>query len=578
MNTMATILKKLAGLTLGIALFAPSAHAQTAAYVERTNVNLRNRTLFVDVSIGEQNACATYNFKFKLKTSKAGQVPVDYGYQRIAGVIGGPVQNEAMLGTGNARLCTKTANDSLLCGNVTLSAGTGPIAKLKNGDTTLYDVKLTYYSLVFNIPDGVNLNPNDSVEICMDAIIFATTCERCGVNNTDMVFIPASDIKPGCPEADKVQGLIACYQRDSRAQNWEGWIQDPRDCKPYRIVRMPDERWWFAQNLAYTGGDVKEETWANQASNNPNLDGNILKTAWTAGGNNEPIGGINNGYAPPANAVMGIQNAQNPIPSVATYGYLYPWATVMSVDGKADTEAAVVNPMGHGLTSTRRVICPAGWVLPSRYDWGKMLNLVERECGGNCDASGANSIGGNHKESPCFHNYPGGTSQWAASRCAFKDLLSTDVAPYRAESLLGGNINSYYNGDTAVMPRTKLASPENIITYATSWEPAWSYFLPETAGTDRYGFSIKPAGMRNPVAASDGVNSGFYYRGEFAGFWTSTQEVDNNNPAYTGQEEAFMVGFRYNYRMNADFNSAVQSWAMDKRTGLSVRCVARTQN
>jgi uncharacterized protein (TIGR02145 family) len=44
-----------------------------------------------------------------------------------------------------------------------------------------------------------------------------------------------------------------CQPRTSGAQNWEAWIKDTRDDKLYRIVRMPDGKWWLAQNVRYAG-------------------------------------------------------------------------------------------------------------------------------------------------------------------------------------------------------------------------------------------------------------------------------------------------------------------------------------
>jgi hypothetical protein len=42
-----------------------------------------------------------------------------------------------------------------------------------------------------------------------------------------------------------------CQQRITGAQNWEAWIKDSRDNELYRIVLMPDNKWWLAQNLKY---------------------------------------------------------------------------------------------------------------------------------------------------------------------------------------------------------------------------------------------------------------------------------------------------------------------------------------
>ena len=49
-----------------------------------------------------------------------------------------------------------------------------------------------------------------------------------------------------------------CQQRAEGAKNWEAWIQDIRDNELYRIVLMPDNKWWLAQNVRYakTGSSI----------------------------------------------------------------------------------------------------------------------------------------------------------------------------------------------------------------------------------------------------------------------------------------------------------------------------------
>ncbi|MDR3134204.1 MAG: hypothetical protein LBU42_09360 [Prevotellaceae bacterium] len=50
-----------------------------------------------------------------------------------------------------------------------------------------------------------------------------------------------------------------CQQRAGGAQNWEAYIKDDRDDKLYRIVAMPDNNWWLAQNVklaSYNGSTV----------------------------------------------------------------------------------------------------------------------------------------------------------------------------------------------------------------------------------------------------------------------------------------------------------------------------------
>ncbi|MDR3133302.1 MAG: hypothetical protein LBU42_04680 [Prevotellaceae bacterium] len=47
-----------------------------------------------------------------------------------------------------------------------------------------------------------------------------------------------------------------CQLRTSGAKNWEAWIKDSKDEELYRIVLMPDNNWWLAQNIKYMGAGV----------------------------------------------------------------------------------------------------------------------------------------------------------------------------------------------------------------------------------------------------------------------------------------------------------------------------------
>ena len=56
-----------------------------------------------------------------------------------------------------------------------------------------------------------------------------------------------------------IDGTHLCQQRTEGAKNWEAYIKDSRDNKLYRIVLMPDDNWWLAQNMklaSYNGGAV----------------------------------------------------------------------------------------------------------------------------------------------------------------------------------------------------------------------------------------------------------------------------------------------------------------------------------
>ena len=57
-----------------------------------------------------------------------------------------------------------------------------------------------------------------------------------------------------------IDGTHLCQQRAGGAKNWEAWIQDTRDSEYYRVVLMPDNQWWLAQNVKYaqTGYEITE--------------------------------------------------------------------------------------------------------------------------------------------------------------------------------------------------------------------------------------------------------------------------------------------------------------------------------
>ena len=60
-----------------------------------------------------------------------------------------------------------------------------------------------------------------------------------------------------------IDGTHLCQQRATGAQNWEAWIKDTRDSELYRIVFMPDNKWWLAQNVKYNGSGY-QPTWCGK--------------------------------------------------------------------------------------------------------------------------------------------------------------------------------------------------------------------------------------------------------------------------------------------------------------------------
>ncbi|MDR3133865.1 MAG: hypothetical protein LBU42_07570 [Prevotellaceae bacterium] len=53
-----------------------------------------------------------------------------------------------------------------------------------------------------------------------------------------------------------VDASHVCQLRTSGAKNWEAYIKDSRDNELYRIVLMPDNKWWLAQSVKYAGAGI----------------------------------------------------------------------------------------------------------------------------------------------------------------------------------------------------------------------------------------------------------------------------------------------------------------------------------
>jgi uncharacterized protein (TIGR02145 family) len=418
------------------------------------------------------------------------------------------------------------------------------------------DMKVPAFTVRFKLPTGITAS--DSANICIESTVYTQVCENCGVFGSSMIFTP-SDIDTACPYKNYENDLLACRKRDSKAGNWEAWIVDPRDCKSYRIVQMPDNRWWMAENLAYTGTTGQTPL-------------NLQYTAQMPV-NNATIDQANYGmYWVPTDSGQNNTQAVDAPYSLKNYGALYSWYTAMSHDGNiSELQPAMnkdLNTTNANVSSQRRGICPQGWYLPADYDWGVLLNLVEATCNGGCLATGLNS--GNNYTGQCYHNYwnqvtvnngyllpsfGSTTTGFSASKCAFKDLISVNICPAATLSTIPGNYQV-----SASTPRCD-----------TREKAYWAYYLPETAGTDKYGFSAIPAGYRSAdgTLTTAPTNTAYFYhdRGRSAMFHSSTQTTNATYSIYRA--------FVYNYRMNADFNSAVLRGNIHKGSGLSVRCIAR---
>jgi uncharacterized protein (TIGR02145 family) len=109
-----------------------------------------------------------------------------------------------------------------------------------------------------------------------------------------------------------------CQQRTSGAKNWEAWIKDSRDNELYRIVFMPDNKWWLAQN-------VKLASYSNT-----------------------PVG-----------------------IAISTCG--------KDECGRAYKSAETVAAWGgtNGKGANIQGVCPSGWVLPLNSDWVNFITAID---------------------------------------------------------------------------------------------------------------------------------------------------------------------------------------------------------
>jgi uncharacterized protein (TIGR02145 family) len=190
-----------------------------------------------------------------------------------------------------------------------------------------------------------------------------------------------------CPYtgSDLVTG--SCYQASTGAQTWRVTINDARISgtatlhptegrKYYNIVQMPDNKWWFVENVNFQKG----LTWEASAD-----------SPFTTTTNGVP--GIGHFWCPGGS---GGTVATSNRTGCNLWGALYTWETAMMVDGKYsdDTKANSdwVEPTASYCTYTTDAtmctqnagkgagyhgVCPTDWHIPTYAEWANMLNVVE---------------------------------------------------------------------------------------------------------------------------------------------------------------------------------------------------------
>jgi uncharacterized protein (TIGR02145 family) len=287
-----------------------------------------------------------------------------------------------------------------------------------------------------------------------------------------------------------------CQRRTSGANNWETWIRDTRDNKMYRIVYMPDNKWWMAQNL-----DYRKDLEMNASVALPS----------TASGNG--IFGIGTYWC-----------YDNSVANCNTYGPLYTFETVMMVDGRCSSEDAAtrqgsgtctigagwVEPvnsyctgtsssdancaknLGRGIVITSgggagggRGICPVGWHVPTELEWGLMLNKAESNSNSTLHTNCAGYSCGTDAGIRLMAN----SSLWVPNYGTDVFGFSTLTSGYR------GSNGIAYSQLTECKHQHASSSAAAEVSWSRVWSPTSNYDMGKKIGRHSnvrsYGFGVR---------------------------------------------------------------------------------------
>jgi uncharacterized protein (TIGR02145 family) len=138
-------------------------------------------------------------------------------------------------------------------------------------------------------------------------------------NFTDATGCPGIGFCPYTGSDEFMDASHFCHLRTIGARNWETYIKDTRDNELYRIVFMPDNKWWLVQNVRYA----------------------LTGSANTYGG------------CTPAKC-----------------GYLYTGIQMSS------TYTGSIGASGYG--ANKQGVCPNNWVLPVYNDWRAFTDAIDK--------------------------------------------------------------------------------------------------------------------------------------------------------------------------------------------------------
>jgi uncharacterized protein (TIGR02145 family) len=303
-----------------------------------------------------------------------------------------------------------------------------------------------------------------------------------------------NSLKEGCEWASSnaytVEVIVCGTVSGTDDDGTMGSFEDPRDGKLYKIVKMPDGKVWFAENLNYQKGLTFNQR-ADVANGAPFI---------TADNGIPAIGSF---WCPPISGNVTSTDKN----TCSVYGALYTWETAMMVDGNYSDETKVDSSWNESWVSGNyfasntapaegnngninnardgRGICPVGWHVPTDYEWANMLDKVE----GNT-------------------TYTSQTSE------------------------------SWWGTDAG--QKLKSAS-----TYLSVDPGNGAWIDDSNRGTDFYGFAVTPSGYRGRTATS---LSG---RGSSSYLWTSTVVAMSLSPRFQFQYNYASVHYQSSYRAYA---------------------------
>ena len=143
-----------------------------------------------------------------------------------------------------------------------------------------------------------------------------------------------------------------CQQRTGGAQNWEAWIKDTRDNEYYRIILMPDSKWWLAQNVKYAQTGT-QPSWCNKDECGRYYLHTTVRASWgcTSGSGSNIQGICPPGWVLPVrNEIQTLFNiihattnwlaTMTPLDSKCTKNDYYGWASMKTVNNYGGANGA----------------------------------------------------------------------------------------------------------------------------------------------------------------------------------------------------------------------------------------------